>query len=222
VEHGRSGASESQRSAAARYELAFLGGVGSRGEAEANACPTVGAGAGTSAALSQPACRQQRHSKGEKCRKRGEVLDPAGFEAGQQGQGKKRPWGGDPLGRVLPALGPPAPSQARAGGILLLTALADRFALRATRLAEGASQGPQVRPTRAQLRPQLTPAILTRRAGPKGFMVFPHHWIGERTSAGLHRCRRWAKDCEHRTRSALAFLQRASIRLRSRKRCNPS
>ena len=41
----------------------------------------------------------------------------------------------------------------------------------------------------------------------------------ERTIAWLNRCRRLAKDWERLTRSALAFLRWASIRLMVRKLC---
>jgi hypothetical protein len=46
-------------------------------------------------------------------------------------------------------------------------------------------------------------------------------WVVERTLAWLNRCRRLAKDFENLSRTALAFLQLASIRLMLRKLCNP-
>ncbi len=53
----------------------------------------------------------------------------------------------------------------------------------------------------------------------KGFTVLPKRWIVERSIAWLNRCRRLAKDWECLTRSALAFLRWASIRLMVRKLC---
>jgi transposase len=41
--------------------------------------------------------------------------------------------------------------------------------------------------------------------------------VVERTIAWLNRCRRLAKDFENRTRTALAFLKLASIRLMLRR-----
>jgi transposase len=50
-----------------------------------------------------------------------------------------------------------------------------------------------------------------------GFEVIPKRWIVERTFAWLGRCRRLAKDFENRTRTALAFLRLALIRLMLRR-----
>jgi putative transposase len=122
----------------------------------------------------------------------------------------------------MPALVHPATIQARDGGILLLTALADRFPLLAKLCADGAYQGPVFRQALAKVRPQLTAEIVTRRDQGKGFVVLPKRWIVERSIAWLNRCRRLAKDFENRTRYALAFVYLASIRLMLRKLCNPS
>lgn len=116
----------------------------------------------------------------------------------------------------------PANIQDRDGGILLLAALADRFPLLAKLFADGAYQGPQFRHALAKVRPQLATEIVTRSDQAKGFVVLPKRWIVERTIAWLNRCRRLAKDFETRTRSALAFVHLASIRLMLRKLCNSS
>jgi len=128
----------------------------------------------------------------------------------------------DTLGLLLQAIVHPANVQDRDGGIALLTALADRFPLLAKLFADGAYQGPQFREGVAKLRPQLATEIITRREQVKGFVVLPKRWIVERTLAWLNRNRRLAKDFENRTRYALAFVLLASIRLMSRKLCNPS
>jgi transposase len=55
-----------------------------------------------------------------------------------------------------------------------------------------------------------------------GFEVLARRWVVERTLAWLNRCRRLAKDLENLTKSAVAFIRLASIRLMLRKLCNPS
>jgi transposase len=177
---------------------------------------------GASGAIDQPDCLHHRQSKCEKRRKRGEAIDPSGFDAGKQVKGKKRHLLVDTLGLVLQAIVHPANIQDRDGGILLLTALAARFPLLTKLFADGAYQGPQFCHALAKVWPQLTMEIITRSDRTKGFVVLPKRWIVERTIAWLNRCRRLAKDFENRTRYALAFVQLASIRLMSRKLCNPS
>ncbi len=63
----------------------------------------------------------------------------------------------------------------------------------------------------------LTLIIVRRIAGTTGFVVIPRRWIVERTLGWLGRCRRLAKDFENRTRTALAFLRLALIRLMLRR-----
>ena len=101
-------------------------------------------------------------------------MDPSGFDAGKQVKGKKRHVLVDTRGRVLHALVHPANIQDRDGGILLLTALADRFPLLAKRFAAGAYQGPQFRQALSKVRPQLTTEIVTRKQQSKGFVVLPN------------------------------------------------
>lgn len=128
----------------------------------------------------------------------------------------------DTLGLVLHALVHPANLQDRDGGILLLTALADRFPLLAKLFADAAYRGPQFRQALAKIRPHLITEIVTRSDQVKGFVVLPKRWIVERSIAWLNRCRRLAKDFENYTRHALAFVYLASTRLMLRKLCNPS
>ena len=128
----------------------------------------------------------------------------------------------DTLGLVVHAIVHPANIQDRDGGILLLTALADRVPMLAKLFAAAAYRGPQFHRALAQLRPHLTTEIVTRGDQQKGFVLLPKRWIVERTLAWLNRCRRLAKDFENRTRYAVAFVHLASIRLMVRKLCNPS
>jgi putative transposase len=128
----------------------------------------------------------------------------------------------DTLGLVLHAIVHPANIQDRDGGILLFSALADRFPLLVKLFADGAYQGPQFRQALANVRAQLKAEIVTRHDQRKGFVALPKRWIVERTLAWLNRCRRLAKDFENRIRYAMAFVSLASVRLMLRKLCNPS
>jgi transposase len=55
--------------------------------------------------------------------------------------------------------------------------------------------------------------IVKRSDTAKGFKVIPKRWIVERTIGWLGRCRRLAKDFENLTRSHVAFVVLAMIRL---------
>ncbi|HEX2281544.1 MAG TPA: transposase, partial [Thermomicrobiales bacterium] len=59
--------------------------------------------------------------------------------------------------------------------------------------------------------------IVKRADTAKGFKVLPKRWIVERTFGWLNRCRRLAKDFENLTRTQLAFIQLAMIRLMARR-----
>ena len=128
----------------------------------------------------------------------------------------------DTLGLVLHAIVHPANLQDRDGGLLLFTALADRFPLLKKLFADGAYQGPQFRQALAKVRSHLNIEIVARSDQRNGFVVLPNRWIVERPLAWLTRGRRLAKDFENRTRHALAFVSLASIRLMLRKLCNLS
>jgi transposase len=87
--------------------------------------------------------------------------------------------------------------------------------------ADAGYQGPQFATAVAQILPHLGIEIVKRSDQANGFVVLPMRWVVERTLAWLNRCRRLAKDFENLSRTALAFLQLASIRLMLRKLCNP-
>jgi len=59
--------------------------------------------------------------------------------------------------------------------------------------------------------------IVRRSDKAKGFVVVAKRWIVERTFGWLGRCRRLAKDFENLTRTQLAFVQLAMIRLMTRR-----
>jgi putative transposase len=64
--------------------------------------------------------------------------------------------------------------------------------------------------------------IVKRSGRAKRFVALPMRWIIERTIAWLNRCRRPAKDWENLNLTAIIFLRFASIRLMSRRLCNPA
>ena len=59
--------------------------------------------------------------------------------------------------------------------------------------------------------------VVTRSDQAKGFVVLAKRWIVERTFGWLGRCRRLTKDFENLTRTQLAFVQLAMIRLMMRR-----
>ena len=122
---------------------------------------------------------------------------------------------------MLQAIVHPADIQDRDGGILLLSKLFGLFSFLKKLFAGGGYQGPQFREALAKKLPRLKVEIVKRSDRAEGFAVLPKRWIVERTLAWLNRCRRLAKDFENLTRTALAFLKLASIRLMLRKLCNP-
>ena len=83
--------------------------------------------------------------------------------------------------------------------------------------ADGGYQGPVFQTAMQRVCRQIDVEIVKRSDAGKGFAVLPKRWLVERPLAWLGRCRILAKDCECRTRKALAFLRLASIRLMIRK-----
>jgi hypothetical protein len=59
--------------------------------------------------------------------------------------------------------------------------------------------------------------VVTRSDQARGFVVLAKRWIVERTFGWLGRCRRLTKDFEHLTRTQIAFVQLAMIRLMMRR-----
>ena len=67
--------------------------------------------------------------------------------------------------------------------------------------------------------------VVKRSARAKGFEVIPRPLVVERTIAWINRCRRLAKDYENLSRTAIAFIRMASIKLMLRRLtryCYPS
>ena len=116
----------------------------------------------------------------------------------------------------------PADIQDRDGGLLVLATLFGMHPFLQKLFADGGYQGPQFQKALAKILPQLKIDIIKRSDAAKGFEVLPRRWVVERTFAWLNRCRRLAKDWENLTRTALAYIRLASIRLMIRKLSNQS
>ncbi len=82
----------------------------------------------------------------------------------------------------------------------------------------GKTPDPGTHTARAVRQAAGAPLQIVRRSDTaKGFVVLPKRWIVERTFAWLNRCRRLAKDVEHRFRSHFAFVLIAMIRIMTRR-----
>ena len=139
-----------------------------------------------------------------------------GYDAGKKVKGKKRHILVDTLGLLLSASIHPADIQDRDGALPVLEEARRLFPFIERIFADGAYQGPA---TAAAVRAlgAWELEIVKRSDQAAGFVVLPKRWIVERTFAWLGRCRRLAKDVETRTRTALAFLRLALIRLMLRR-----
>ena len=106
----------------------------------------------------------------------------------------------------------PGNVQDRDGCLGILSQVRRLFPFLERVIADGAYQG---RETARAVRAKLD--IVKRSDAAKGFVVLQKRWIVERTFGWLGRCRRLAKDFEALTRSHLAFVQLAMIRLMLRR-----
>jgi transposase len=110
----------------------------------------------------------------------------------------------------------PANVQDRDGCLGVLKAVRRLFPFLERVIADGAYRGKETaQAVRRAARARLE--IVKRSDAAKGFVVLTKRWIVERTFGWLGRCRRLAKDFEALTRTHLAFVQRAMIRLMMRR-----
>ena len=142
-------------------------------------------------------------------------------DAGKKIKGIKRHILVGTVGLLLHAKVHPADIQDSDGGVLLLSTLFGLYPFPMKLFADAGYQGPQFAKAVAKVLPHRSVEIVKRSDHASGFVVLPMRWVVERTLAWLNRCRRLAKDFENLSRTALAFLQLASIRLMLRKLCNP-
>src|SRR6202167_3480628 len=162
-----------------------------------------------------------RQPEREKRRKRGRY-DPHGYDAGKKIKGKKRHILVDTQGLLMHAIVHGADVQDRDGGVLLMATLFGLHPFLLKLYADGGYQGAQFQDALGAILKRVNIEIVKRSDQAQRFVVLPKRWIVERTFAWLGRCRRLAKDWECLNRKALAFLKLASIRLMTRKLCNPA
>jgi transposase len=124
-------------------------------------------------------------------------------------------------GLLMDAIVHAADVQDRDGGALLMASLFGAFPFLIKLYADGGYQGREFQSAMQRILARVNVEIVKRSGQAAGFVALPKRWIVERTFAWLGRCRRLAKDWECLNHKALAFLRLASIRLMSRKLCNP-
>ena len=146
----------------------------------------------------------------------GAEIDPIGYDAGKKVKGIKRHIVVDTLGMILIGQIQPASVQDRDGALPVLAEARRLFTFIKKIFADGGYQG-EATATAVALIGHWELEIVKRSDTAKGFVVLPKRWIVERTFAWLGRCRRLSKHVENLTRSALAFLRLAMIRLMMRR-----
>jgi transposase len=143
-----------------------------------------------------------------------------GYDAAKKIKGKKRYTAVDTLGLMLGGAVTPASVQDRDQIALLLKEVQRLFPFLERALSDSSYQGAT---TAAAVRKAARlPLEIVKRCDTKGFVVLPKRWIPafartSRTFGWLGRCRRLAKAFENLTRSHLAFVQLAMIRLMMRR-----
>ncbi|MFC7693655.1 IS5 family transposase [Paeniroseomonas aquatica] len=157
-------------------------------------------------------------SQSVKSAEKGARVDPSGYDAGKKIKGKKRHVLVDTQGLLMQAIIHAADIQDRDGGVLLMGKLFGLYPFLLKLYADGGYQGPNFQAGLRTTCRQINLEIV-KRSELHEFVVLPKHWIVERTIAWLNRCRRLAKDWECLNRSALAFLQWASVCRMLRKLC---
>jgi transposase len=110
----------------------------------------------------------------------------------------------------------PANVQDRDGFLPLLKEARRVFVFLERLIADGAYSGEETRAA-AKRAGKVDLKIVKRSDSAKGFVVLPLRWIVERTLGWFGRCRRLAKDFENLTRTQLAFVKLAMIRLMARR-----
>ena len=144
----------------------------------------------------------------------GAEIDPIGYDAGKKVKGVKRHILVDTLGMMLIGQIQSASVQDRDGALPVLAEARRLFPFIDKIFADGGYQGEATAVARIG---HWELEIVKRSDTAKGFIVLPKRWIIERTFGWLGRCRRLSKHFENLTRSALAFLRLAMIRLMMRR-----
>jgi transposase len=110
----------------------------------------------------------------------------------------------------------PADVQDRDGFLPLLKQVQRVFVFLERLFADGAYSGTHTAAA-AKRTGKAVLEIVKRSDAANGFVVLPKRWIVERSFGWLGRCRRLAKDFESLTRTQIAFVQLAMIRLMTRR-----
>ena len=110
----------------------------------------------------------------------------------------------------------PANVQDRDGFLSLLKSVRRVFVFLERLIADGAYSGTETAAA-AKRDGKVSLEVVRRSDTAKGFVVVTKRWIVERTFGWLGRCRRLAKDFENLTRTQIAFVQLAMIRLMTRR-----
>ena len=144
------------------------------------------------------------------------MADPSGYDAGKKVKGRKRHIVVDTLGLMIAAVVHPANIQDRHGARSVLEAAHQRHPTLSRILADAAYKG---RATEAEMAAigDWAFEIVAKTPGIKRFVVLHKRWIVERSFAWMGRCRRLAKDFEHKIRFARAFLILAMIKIMLRR-----
>jgi len=115
----------------------------------------------------------------------------------------------------------PASVQDRDGVALVLNRRTRRLFPFIERIyGDGGYQGPKTAKAAARTG-EWTIEIVERPATAIGFEVLPKRWIVERTFAWISRFRRMARDFERYTRTVVAFIRLAMIRIMLRRLTKP-
>ncbi len=122
----------------------------------------------------------------------------------------------DTLGLMLGLTVTPADVQDRDGFLPLLKSVRRVFVFLERLFADRAYSGTKTAAA-AKRAGKVALEIVTRSDMAEGFVVVARRWVVERTFGWLGRCRRLAKDFENLTRTQLAFVQLALIRLMTRR-----
>ena len=110
----------------------------------------------------------------------------------------------------------PADVQDRDGFLPPLKSVRRMFVFLERLFADGAYSGTETAAATKRIG-KVVLEIVKRSDAAKGFVVVAKRWIVERTFGWLGRCRRLAKDFENLTRTQIAFVQLAMIRLMTRR-----
>jgi transposase len=146
----------------------------------------------------------------------GAEVNPIGYDAGKKVKGVKRHIAVDTLGMMLIGQIQSASVQDRDGALPVLAEVRRLFPFIRKIFADGGYQGEATAAAVARIG-HWELEIVKRSDKTKGFIVLPKRWIVERTFGWLGRCRRLSKHFENLTKSALAFLRLAMIRLMMRR-----